>query len=431
MEKPIIEATNLTKLYRLGSIGASSVRETLDRFWMRLRGRETEKNQDDFITSFVPSQLGPEPNTFWALKDLTFSIQPGEVVGLIGHNGAGKSTLLKVLSRITEPTSGRAVLRGRVTSLLEVGTGFHPELSGRENIFLNGAMLGMKTAEIARKFDEIVDFAQVQDFIDTPVKRYSSGMYVRLAFAVAAHLEPEILIVDEVLAVGDSAFQKKCLGKMDSVAKGGRTVIVVSHNMTSILSLCSRAMHLKHGQLVQDGTAREVVRDYLEGTKSQEIVALDERKDRGGDGSARMVSMQLESADSGAIIRSMSRLKISITYQGERPIRHPRVVITVYDYSNTGLFVFNSDAVDGLPETIPASGTVTCVSDPINLTTGRCYLSIAFFRGDVMSDYVSYAAYFDVEADEIPWLKSVPPRDWVVGLLKHNWSLEKHDAHPA
>jgi len=202
---------------------------------------------------------------FWALKDVSFEIKQGDRVGIIGRNGAGKSTLLKILSRITEPTSGRVSIKGRVASLLEVGTGFHPELTGRENIYLNGAILGMTKKEIDRKFDEIVDFAEIEKFLDTPVKRYSSGMYVRLAFAVAAHLEPEILIVDEVLAVGDAQFQKKCLGKMEEVANQGRTVLFVSHNLTAIRVLCSRALLLRQGNLLDDNSPNEVVSKYMEG----------------------------------------------------------------------------------------------------------------------------------------------------------------------
>jgi lipopolysaccharide transport system ATP-binding protein len=207
---------------------------------------------------------GDETEEFWALKNVNFEVARGEVLGIIGRNGAGKSTLLKVLSRITEPTEGRVEIRGRVASLLEVGTGFHPELSGRENIFLNGAILGMSRREIKAKFDEIVDFAEVERFLDTPVKRYSSGMYVRLAFAVAAHLEPEILVVDEVLAVGDAEFQKKCLGKMQDVASGGRTVLFVSHNMGAIESLCPRAILLSRGQMVADGNSSDVILDYFD-----------------------------------------------------------------------------------------------------------------------------------------------------------------------
>ena len=231
MSLPIIEVRNLAKRYSLGAIGATSLREEASRLWDRVRGRPH-----------------PDAREFWALRDVSFDIQAGEVVGVIGRNGAGKSTLLKILSRITEPTSGSARLRGRVASLLEVGTGFHPELTGRENVFLNGAILGMTRSEVRKKFDEIVAFAEVEQFIDTPVKRYSSGMYVRLAFAVAAHLEPEILILDEVLAVGDASFQKKCLGKMDEVSRtDGRTVLFVSHNMAAIKQLTTRCVYLAHG----------------------------------------------------------------------------------------------------------------------------------------------------------------------------------------
>src|ERR1700730_7734841 len=213
---------------------------------------------------------GDEVEEFWALKDVSFDVKQGEVLGIIGRNGAGKSTLLKILSRITEPDRGRAILRGRVASLLEVGTGFHPELTGRENIFLNGAILGMSRAEIKRKFDEIVAFAEVERFLDTPVKRYSSGMYVRLAFAVAAHLDPEILLIDEVLAVGDAEFQKKCLAKMEDVAATeGRTVIFVSHDMDAVCHLCSRCILLRQGEIVTTGNASDVVARYLGGEQDQ------------------------------------------------------------------------------------------------------------------------------------------------------------------
>jgi lipopolysaccharide transport system ATP-binding protein len=217
---------------------------------------------------------GKSAEDFWALKDVSFEVKRGEVVGIIGRNGAGKSTLLKILSRITEPTTGRVHLKGRVASLLEVGTGFHPELTGRENVFLNGAILGMSRAEIRRKFDEIVAFAEVEKFLDTPVKRYSSGMYVRLAFAVAAHLEPEILIVDEVLAVGDAEFQKKCLGKMQDVAKGGRTVLFVSHNMAAVQALCGSAIYLKSGTVKSSGEVESIVNQYLVNSDSGEARSL-------------------------------------------------------------------------------------------------------------------------------------------------------------
>jgi lipopolysaccharide transport system ATP-binding protein len=252
--KPIVRIENVSKQFRIGARepGYDTLRESiihaLNAPFRRLR-RQNGK---------------PKNETIWALKDVSFNVAEGEVVGVIGRNGAGKSTLLKVLSRITEPTVGRIRLYGRVASLLEVGTGFHPELTGRENIYLNGAILGMTKAEIDRKFDEIVDFAELEKFLDTPVKRYSSGMYMRLAFAVASHLEPEILLVDEVLAVGDAAFQKKCLGKMGEVAKQGRTVLFISHNMTAIRSLCGRAIWLDGGQVVGSGETGQVVLEYLQ-----------------------------------------------------------------------------------------------------------------------------------------------------------------------
>ena len=238
--------------------------------------------------------VGAHPNQYWALRDVSFDVTQGEIVGIIGRNGAGKSTLLRLLSRITVPTEGRAEVSGRVGSLLEVGTGFHPELTGRENIYLNGAILGMKKAEINLRFDEIVDFAGVNRFLDTPVKRYSSGMYVRLAFAVAAHLDPDILIVDEVLAVGDAAFQKKCLGRMGEAAKEGRTVLFVSHNMTSIRSLCERAILLDEGRVKTDGEAAQVVQTYLTTGDSTAIRKTFPRHLLPGNGSFEIVSVALK-----------------------------------------------------------------------------------------------------------------------------------------
>src|SRR3954463_12524104 len=287
---------------------------------------------------------GGEKPTIWALKDVSFEIKRGEVVGIIGRNGAGKSTLLKILSRITEPTLGSVDIWGRVGSLLEVGTGFHPELTGRDNIFLNGAILGMKKAEIARKLDEIIAFAEVEKFIDTPVKRYSSGMYVRLAFAVAAHLEPEILIVDEVLAVGDASFQKKCLGKMGEVAQGGRTVLFVSHNMAAVQSLCKKAVYLKTGQVQEIGPVNQVVQSYLKTAAETEANPLDQRRDRQGDGSARFTAVRIETADEGGgLITTASRLKVTIDYESDRPLRNPRFLVTVYDLTNTGIFLLDTD----------------------------------------------------------------------------------------
>jgi ABC-type polysaccharide/polyol phosphate transport system ATPase subunit len=249
MSKPIIEVHHMSKKYRLGEVGFGTLLEEINNTWHRLRTGKAQVNIAD-------------RSDFWALRDVSFDVQQGEILGIIGRNGAGKSTLLKILSRITEPTAGEAILRGRVASLLEVGTGFNPELTGRENIYLNGTILGMKKREIIAKLDEIIAFSEIEEFIDTPVKRYSSGMYVRLAFAVAAHLEPEILIVDEVLAVGDAEFQKKCLGKMQDVGKGGRTVLFVSHNMGAVQTLCNKACYLQMGQLKAHGEVDAMVGQY-------------------------------------------------------------------------------------------------------------------------------------------------------------------------
>lgn len=274
----VIKAENISKQYRLGQVGTGTISHDLNRFWHKIRGKEdpylkigeandrTTKGDSDYV---------------WSLRDINFEIQQGDAVGIIGRNGAGKSTLLKLLSRVTKPTTGNIYTKGRIASLLEVGTGFHPEMTGRENIFLNGAILGMTRKEITRKFDEIVDFSGVERYIDTPVKRYSSGMYVRLAFAVAAHLESEILIVDEVLAVGDAEFQKKCLGKMGDVSKGeGRTVLFVSHNMDAVNRLCNKGILLETGKLIADDNIKTVLDRYIINKEDQEakISYLDDVK---------------------------------------------------------------------------------------------------------------------------------------------------------
>jgi lipopolysaccharide transport system ATP-binding protein len=260
---PVISVEKLSKAYRIGV--KDEVPDTLVGA-ARSLARAPLANLRRLQRLDTTGSDGDAEDTLWALRDVSFEIQEGEVVGVIGRNGAGKSTLLKILSRITEPTSGRAIIRGRVSSLLEVGTGFHPELTGRENIYMNGTILGMRKKEIDRKFDQIVDFSGVEKFLDTPVKRYSSGMSVRLAFAVAAHLEPEILIIDEVLAVGDAEFQKKCLGKMQDVASSGRTVLFVSHNLAAVEALCHSAVLLEYGQLVHQGQSRTTIRRYLNST---------------------------------------------------------------------------------------------------------------------------------------------------------------------
>lgn len=292
MRELAIKAENISKQYRLGEVGTGTLSHDLNRFWYKVRGKE-----DPYLKIGEANDRSAKGDSdyVWSLRDIDFEIHQGDAVGIIGRNGAGKSTLLKLLSKVTKPTTGSFKVNGRIASLLEVGTGFNPEMTGRENIFLNGAILGMRREEIKRKFDEIVAFSGVERYIDTPVKRYSSGMYVRLAFAVAAHLESEILIVDEVLAVGDAEFQKKCLGKMGEVSKGeGRTVLFVSHNISAVKTLCNQGIYLKNGQIVTHGAIDRVVSKYMAETAGQVGVPVNERLDREGNGKVRVYDIQLK-----------------------------------------------------------------------------------------------------------------------------------------
>lgn len=296
----VICVESLWKQYRLGAVNHGTLTGDVQSWWARLRGKQDPNLRIDHLAHQAPdSEHGPQSDRFWALKDISFDIIQGQAIGIIGRNGAGKSTLLKIMSRVTTPTRGIVKIRGRVSSLLEVGTGFHPELTGRENIFLNGAIHGMTKTEIRSKFDEIVAFSEVEKFIDTPVKRYSSGMYVRLAFAVAAHLEPEILIVDEVLAVGDIAFQKKCLGKMEEVGSEGRTVLFVSHQLNMVESLCSETIILKDGLLYKRGKTKEIIADYMknmcdEVDHYQNLLSIEERR---GSQKIQIRSFHIEDTD--------------------------------------------------------------------------------------------------------------------------------------
>jgi lipopolysaccharide transport system ATP-binding protein len=348
-----IKVEELSKAYQLGDFGTGTISRDLERFWAKVRGKE-----DPFlkIGEVNDRTTKGESDVVWSLRDLNFDIEQGDAVGIIGRNGAGKSTLLKILSRITAPTTGIVKIKGRVASLLEVGTGFHPELTGRENIYLNGAILGMRKKEIARKFDEIVDFAGVDRYIDTPVKRYSSGMYVRLAFAVAAHLESEILIVDEVLAVGDAEFQKKCLGKMGEVSKGeGRTVLFVSHNMAAIKTLCSRGIILVNGQLAFSGRQLEAVNYYqVNNNIDSYFEHLGDMHDAPGNENIRILKFAINSANEDGISIS-SGLSFEITFYNhkaninldctfelknsdETPVFHNGTLLSQNNDSKTGLY---------------------------------------------------------------------------------------------
>lgn len=339
MSKIAIQVEDLSKLYRLGEIGTGTISHDLNRWFAKMRGKE-----DPFAKIGETNDRTHKGNTgyVWALKDLNFKVAQGEVLGIIGRNGAGKSTLLKILSKVTTPTTGSIKIKGRIASLLEVGTGFHPELTGLENIFLNGAILGMTKAEIKSKFDEIVDFSGVERYIDTPVKRYSSGMHVRLAFAVAAFLEPEILIVDEVLAVGDAEFQKKCLGRMKDVSvNDGRTVLFVSHNMTAVRSLCSRGLLLENGTVTHAGLTNNVIDSYLqnEDTEQHKKWSYHEAP---GTPAARLLEVHIQSKEDDGLLFIDSPLNIYFKVQlapSAKPVRkiHFSLVVNNQD----GFPVFN------------------------------------------------------------------------------------------
>jgi len=379
--RSIVHVEGLSKQYEIGAREAyyETLRETL----MKTLSGQQRQSPKEFI---------------WALRDVTFDANPGDVIGVIGRNGAGKSTMLKVLSRITEPTAGRVDLYGRVGSLLEVGTGFHPELTGRENILLNGAILGMRRAEILRKFDEIVGFAEVEKFIDTPVKRYSSGMYLRLAFAVAAFLESEILLVDEVLAVGDSSFQKKCLGKMRDVSHSGRTVFFVSHNMAAVEGLCNRCLFIEEGRLAGDGTPHELIAKYLAAEAVPENAKRDLVQHKGRPGSMktlmRSVSLRSQLGLEASTIRMGEGLTIQIDFNGTRRFR-PNINLTVKNYFGVPVFTISTRVQKQfqITDTVD-SGTIICHLRDLPLLAGT--YSIDLFLGeeyanlDVVYDAISF-----------------------------------------
>ena len=411
--RPAICAENLSKRYKIG-----------------LR----EKAVQTFREAIVGLAAAPvrrfrrlgeqarEAETIWALRDVSFSVLPGEVIGIIGRNGAGKTTLLKILSRITAPTTGRVELCGRVASLLEVGTGFHQELTGRENIYLNGAILGMKKHEIDSRFDEIVAFAEVAKFLDTPVKRYSSGMYVRLAFAVAAHLDPDILLVDEVLAVGDAGFQRKCLGKMRDVAAGGRTVLFVSHNMTAIDALCSSALLLERGAVTATGLTSEVIEKYLTTVMQLADVTPRGRRDRRGDGHARVAAIRLNGVEPAqARLATGSRLVLEVDYTAKGDVGHPRFLAGIYDkYARPVLFL-DSQASGRLPQFLPASGLVSCVVEELPLQPGLYHINIDIYRGPNLSDQLEFAAQFEVHGSDMFGTGHLP-YDGAPVVTRHVWS---------
>jgi lipopolysaccharide transport system ATP-binding protein len=421
MSNIVITAENLGKSYMIGhqqKESYSTLRDILTnlprQWWARLRNPQYHTHKDI--------------EEFWALKEVNFEIKQGDRVGIIGRNGAGKSTLLKILSRITEPTKGRVKINGRVASLLEVGTGFHPELTGRENIFLNGAILGMSRTEVRNKFDEIVAFAEVEKFLDTPVKRYSSGMYVRLAFAVAAHLEPEILIVDEVLAVGDAQFQKKCLGKMQEVGKKGRTVLFVSHNMAAVENLCSTGIVLNQGEKIFQGEVAQAVNTYISSFAAEVNTSIDQRTDRKGKGRVRITQLDIEDMNGNKNVPFPigSELSFQIKYDGQEEVRNPRVIIGVYDNLGVGITRFDTDITGGLPSFLSKSGRIVCSTTGMNIPPGRYLINIAFFSSGGMEDYLSNATNLDINGSDFFKTGRVfneSDTKLTKVLVKHQWGI--------
>jgi homopolymeric O-antigen transport system ATP-binding protein len=382
-----VRVENLSKQYKIGSARRDErLKDFLAQGWGNLFRR------------------GQPADNFWALRDVSFELKHGDVLGIIGRNGAGKSTLLKILSRITEPTSGRAEIYGRVGSLLEVGTGFDRELTGRENVYLNGAILGMTRREIDRKFDEIVDFSGVEKFIDTPVKRYSSGMHVRLAFAVAAHLEPEILIVDEVLAVGDASFQRKCLGKMENVAKEGRTVLFVSHNMAAVHSLCSRGLLLDGGKLSTEGAVNKVIEQYLQTVSDISYGLLAERTDRKGSGEIIFTGVSVLNDKRQPIDCAVSGqdVMIAVSYRSRdaRPVSRLDVHVTFYTAMDQFMFNCSSEGSGYHFDELPSEGKLLCEIPRLPLAPGRYHFNLYSTIGGVIADWVQQAGFLEVEAGD-------------------------------
>ena len=420
-----IEFNNISKIYRLGLVGTGTLRHDLKRWWtMNVRGKE-----DPYLTIGETNDRSTKGDSdyVWALRDIDFKVEQGDVVGIIGKNGAGKSTLLKILSRVTSPTTGTFRARGRIGSLLEVGTGFHPEMTGRENIYMNGAILGMTKQEITKKLDEIVDFSGCERYIDTPVQRYSSGMMVRLGFAVAAHLDPEILVVDEVLAVGDAEFQKKAIGKMQDVSRGeGRTVLFVSHNMSAIRALCKRGLVLANGHLCYDGNVDYAIDEYMKTSLAEPSDDIIENMPRTGNCSGKIKFVNIEFLDRnncqitphcGQFLRI--RLKINVAEN----LRGCRISLGIYDIYGNILTTFPTDVTMDTFPLEKGEHYLTLDIDKLPLTVGTYRLLLWSDVYKECADYIDRIIRMDVEQDDFYGLgREIPEHVFgKVVLCEHKW----------
>jgi len=428
MSETVIKVQNLSKQYRIGTKeGYKTFRETLV---------DAAKAPFQKISTLINPQSAirnPQSETIWALKDVSFEVKQGEVIGIIGRNGAGKTTLLKILSKITEPTEGRVELKGRIGSLLEVGTGFHPELTGHENVYLYGAILGMDRWEVTRKFDEIVAFAGIEKFIETPVKRYSSGMYMRLAFAVAAHMEPEILLVDEVLAVGDMAFQRKCLGKMGEVSKEGRTVLFVSHNMAAVENLCQRGVMLNQGRIEYIGSQTEAINQYLSDS-SIKVLSLRDRTDRQGSGEIKVVGIEIRDDEDNILetVRSGQSITLRFYYEIKSKVKLSRVLAGFALQTQFGVNVFlqHNRLTESDFGLLDRNGFFSCNINKLPLPASKYKINYSIMpnngRDGTFFDRMQDAASLTVIDGDFFGSGEVPPISHGVCLVDASWDVKKY-----
>ena len=417
-----IKTENLSKEYRLGVIGYGTLQRDLQSWWARIRGKEDPNAPVDIL-----SKSGRiKRDTISALSDVCLEVESGEILGIIGGNGAGKTTLLKIITGLTAPTSGVVKIKGRVGALLAVGTGMHPELTGRENVYLNGAILGMTRAETARKFDQIVQFSGVEQFIDTPVKRYSSGMNVRLGFAVAAHLEPEILLIDEVLAVGDVEFQKKCLGKIDSVAREGRTVLFVSHNMLAVQNLCHRAIVFERGGVVFDGEPRAAIDRYLASYDDEESASVDLTSTPNRNEGSHKIVNRIELLVNGSYSSTIpmgGTFNIRLTYDLGLAVTNPSCRVFIIDGYGSRIAELNpGDTNPDIMREPPVKGVLECTVPSLNLRPGRYYISLLIYNTLGQRDSISRACMFDVVRSDVFGTARIP-REGII-FLQSEWKVE-------